>query len=1438
MGFIKRKLNIIFCTSFILLLVFFLQPNSTVASGAQTLGELPIGTVVRDIDGHKEPWYVVSHDHYGVNHTLLLQKSIIANHVYDATLKPWKDSEIRAYLRSTFYNTLSVNFKNNIQVVTTESYGQINSDDTVFLLSATELGNIYYYYTINSPDGREINGIATYRHLDGNYWTRTKESNYTSSTYYYNSYGWHVNATGSQISMGVRPAVNLNPTTPVFGPYGDDGHYTLFQGYKNDLSDLTLSAGTLSPSFSSNQTNYTVTVPNEVNSINFTPTAAYVNTIIQVNGTTVSSGSPVNVPLIVGSNEIRIEVTGEENVKRTYRVTVTREVSSNANLSSLTFSHGTLNPIFSSMNTDYVINVGNEISEIDITATAEDSSATLEMNNISIPSGVSKNISLQVGLNNVDVEVTAPNGNRKIYNIKIYRAQSNNAYLSNLTLNNGSLNTTFNSNTFNYTSNVNYNISSIMLTPTLADSNATITVNGGTVTNNSQTSPINLAVGPNTITIMVTAQSGITTQTYTLTINRAAPIFVTYNGNGQTGGTVPNDSHEYSTGENVIINGNSGNLEKVGFHFVGWNTQANGNGVTYQPGETIPMGNQNLILYAKWEINEYKVSFHSDGGTNVADVKANYDTKITAPSAPTKAGHTFGGWYKEATFDTPWDFVTDKVTENTILYAKWDINEYTVNFDSTGGTNVADVKANYDTKITAPSAPKKVGHTFGGWYKEATFDTPWNFETDKVIENKVLYAKWNVNEYTVNFNSDGGTSVSEVKANYDTKITAPSAPTKAGHTFGGWYKEATFDTPWNFATDKVTENTVLYAKWDINEYTVSFDSTGGTNVAEVKANYDTIITAPLAPTKAGHTFSGWYKEATFDTPWNFETDKVIENQVLYAKWDINEYTISFDSTGGTNIADVKANYDTKITAPLAPTKAGHTFSGWYKEVTFDTPWNFETDKVTENTVLYAKWEINEYTFSFDSTGGTNVADVKVNYDTIITAPPAPTKAGHTFSDWYKEATFDTPWDFATDKVTENTVLYAKWEINEYTFSFDSTGGTNVADVKANYDTIITAPPAPTKAGHTFSGWYKEATFDTPWDFATDKVTENTVLYAKWDINEYTVNFDSTGGTNVADVKANYDTKITAPSAPTKAGHTFSGWYKEATFDTLWDFETDKVIENQVLYAKWNVNKYTVNFNSNGGTNVSEVKVNYGTKITVPPTPTKVGYTFGGWYKDTNLTEQWYFATEMITQNVTLYAKWNVISYGGDDYSPPPQKELEISITDSIISNGENRNIDVQIINNKLRLKSIDTNSGIQLNKVQQHGDVLFINYGLSKNPDNASIDVDTNTGTKKVVILYDDQPYKYFEYKSNELKNKEWDVKLNQELDSESIVDDSFLVTDAKGTKVNIEFSISEDGKIITVIPTSDYKSGEIYILTISNKVKSKDGQQLKEPVRLIFKVQ
>ncbi|MCC2684475.1 MAG: multidomain protein with s-layer y region, ig motif, i-set domain, pkd domain, partial [Paenibacillaceae bacterium] len=208
--------------------------------------------------------------------------------------------------------------------------------------------------------------------------------------------------------------------------------------------------------------------------------------------------------------------------------------------------------------------------------------------------------------------------------------------------------------------------------------------------------------------------------------------------------------------------------------------------------------------------------------------------------------------------------------------------------------------------------------------------------------------------------------------------------------------------------------------------------------------------------------------------------------------------VSFDTGGGTAVSSQSVDYNGHATQPAAdPTKTGYTFAGWYADSMYATAFDFAATAITGATTVYAKWTINRYTVSFDTAGGTSVAGQSVDYNGQATKPAAdPTKTGYTFAGWYTDNTFATAFDFAATSITGATTVYTKWTINSYTVSFDSGGGTAVADQSVDYNGYATQPVAdPTRAGYTFAGWYTDNTYATPFDFTSTAITGATTVYS-------------------------------------------------------------------------------------------------------------------------------------------------------------------------------------------------------------------------------------------------------------------------------------------------------------------------------------------------------
>ena len=302
--------------------------------------------------------------------------------------------------------------------------------------------------------------------------------------------------------------------------------------------------------------------------------------------------------------------------------------------------------------------------------------------------------------------------------------------------------------------------------------------------------------------------------------------------------------------------------------------------------------------------------------------------------------------------------------------------------------------------------------------------------------------------YTVKFEANGGTPTPAPQSiTKGGKVVTPPAMTKTGYGFDGWYKDAACTNLWNFAADTVSGNITLYAKWDLNYHTVSFEANGGTpapdpqNIAQ-----GGWVVPPPAMTKTGYGFGGWYKEPACTNQWDFTADTVSGNITLYANWDLNYHTVSFDTNGGSPVPNPQSiTNGGKVVMPPAMPKPGYSFGGWYKEESFTNQWNFDTDTVSGNITLYAKWDFIYHTVNFEANGGSPAPNPQsITKGGKVAAPSAMSRTGYGFDGWYKEPVFSNLWNFAADTVSDNITLYAKWDATT-TDAAISTPGTTLAD---------------------------------------------------------------------------------------------------------------------------------------------------------------------------------------------------------------------------------------------------------------------------------------------------------------------------------------------------------------------------------------------------------
>lgn len=687
-------------------------------------------------------------------------------------------------------------------------------------------------------------------------------------------------------------------------------------------------------------------------------------------------------------------------------------------------------------------------------------------------------------------------------------------------------------------------------------------------------------------------------------------------------------------------------------------------------------GNDKIFATAKVvvvEVTKYTVTFDTDGGTEIASVQVVKGEKLTLPTAPTKAGYVFKGWFTNEARTVP--FNPDvAINANTTLYAKWEVAQYTVTFDSNGGSAVSPVGVNHGGKVQKPTNPTKENHDFVGWFTAE--DEEFDFLNTTITSDLTLYAKWELKTFEVVFNSDGGTFVPAQSIKYGEKATKPADPTKDGYIFKGWFKDVNRTQPFDFDEEVITDITILYAKWE-------YDMTGK---AQVEFVLDEGVYFPINQLDfflAGIEPTGSHPIASYLGVYGNEiaskgimiyhtvvSGYLWSTKLLVARNANGFYEVVAKAAAGTSLPSDLPDYEFVI--------LGHDSNY--------AAYQFVNSISVGNIITFVNWD-------FSTTEGGLVpqgAMLKV-YPAgsgDLTTPaileegaalPSPMKADATFLGWY-----DNP-EFTGEPVTGAVTgkLYAKWGAPVRTITYNLDGGVfgyadkaaMVADFMKDFNKMfnmnITADQfqAKTYQKNVFT-IFSDPTYGPKWVWMREyliKVAEETGHGSAVELKNNNDGF----WRSTIDSFLNDRVRVDWPSTvdysnpelaegfwyvfkpvesftresdtftlltPKKEYHTFVGWYTNPEFTGSPVTQVVKGTDQDlVLYAKFEPIMVDVTF-MDGEELVQVVAVPMNTKVAALAALSKQGYLFTGWYADAAATTLFDFDT-LILEPVTIYAGW-------------------------------------------------------------------------------------------------------------------------------------------------------------------------------------------------------
>jgi len=343
---------------------------------------------------------------------------------------------------------------------------------------------------------------------------------------------------------------------------------------------------------------------------------------------------------------------------------------------------------------------------------------------------------------------------------------------------------------------------------------------------------------------------------------------------------------------------------------------------------------------------------------------------------------------------------------DTLIWAKM-----TVYFDVNTGSSVNNKTVYYNRTYGTLPTTSKTGHTFNGWFTDETWGTEVTEETIcNQVDNHTLYAKLDINYYTITFKNYQGSVVDTQSVPYG---STPSTPSGTADT-------AQYEYSWP-TINPATKNITYQETRTVKSYTVTWKDWNGTTLKTEPVAYGGNGTPPSQPTRTGYTFSGWSGNYT----------GITGNVTITATYTINKYTVTFKDWDGILIQTQMVAYGGSATPPSNPIRIGYTFTGWSGDYTY----------VTSNVTITATYTINYYTVTFKDWDGTTLKTQSVAYGSNATPPANPTRTGYTFSGW--SGTYTNVTSNRTITATYTAVNATSWSMlgagnYDYVASFEKT----------------------------------------------------------------------------------------------------------------------------------------------------------------------------------------------------------------------------------------------------------------------------------------------------------------------------------------------------------------------------------------------------------------
>ena len=730
----------------------------------------------------------------------------------------------------------------------------------------------------------------------------------------------------------------------------------------------------------------------------------------------------------------------------------------------------------------------------------------------------------------------------------------------------------------------------------------------------------------------------------------------------------------------------------------------------------------------------------------MSDIWVAFEDPLPTIDDPVRTGYTFMGWYEDIFLTVPFT-TTEMPLYGLTLYADWVINQYTISFAENGGSVVEDITQDYASAVSEPDEPTRTGYTFAGWYADSDLGTPYVF-TVIPAEDITVYAKWIINEYEISYYEvETGTIYAGGGNGFSFVIEADGSVYAFGRNDYGQLGDGTLTERWSAVniTDKFTLDPgerIIVIKGGYNHSIAlsnhgnvfTFGSNAYGQLGKCALDYSSLpmdITSRLslnpgetivavaantyysiALSSDGNLYAWGYNQygqfgigttgiadcipqiisgyllleegediIAFAAGDNHLVVLTSMNRVLSSGQNLYGQLGNNSTTDSDSFVDISAAIALEPEDNLAGVSAGSRFSLVYTESGRVFVWgaNDHSQLGTGESTSVSHLTPYEITANFNLQSGETFIKILTDYHSAHALT-----TNQRFFVWGYDGncclglgdcinqplpTLNEPDYILEDNeyivgigrnreviyvITSHGRVYSAGRELHGSLGYEVEGdfapdfglipglGTFLpTDSTSIVFNSVLDLPEPEREGHTFLGWYSDSLFLVPFTEVTMPAYDFN-LYARWEINQYTISFTENGGSDVDDITQDYGTLVTEPTSPTRTAFTFIGWYADEELTIPYTFSTMPA-ENITLYAKWTDIPYTISFVENGGSEVEDIVANYGESVSEPAEPTRTGYTFIDWYADSELTTVYVFTT-MPLGGRTVYAKWEINEY--------------------------------------------------------------------------------------------------------------------------------------------------------------------------------------------------